>query len=100
MSRIKIGSSERDLSDANESWIVQQIRTREENGGRPCVQVFLKCGSVDVMLSTPQCAVGGGGGGRAPNQKEQEIFQLWNSRHMNSPEWAIGNLIAFLKQVE
>jgi hypothetical protein len=99
VSIIKIGEGEKPLSEASESWIVHQVRARESDGGLPCVQIFVKCSSVDLILSTPQCA-GVGGGGRLPNQKEQEIFELWNSRHLNRPDWAVGNLIALIKQLQ
>jgi hypothetical protein len=98
MNRIRIGSSERELSDANENWIVQQVREREHDGQSVCVQVVLKDNNVDMVLSTPQCG-GGSGGGRPPNQKEAAIFQLWNERHLNQNNWAVGDLIAFLKQI-
>ena len=99
MSKIRIGSSERELSEASESWITQQVREREHDGQSICVQVVLKIDNVDMVLSTPQCGGGPGGRGRRPNQKEQEIFQLWNDRHLDQNDWAVGNLIAFLKQL-
>jgi hypothetical protein len=98
MSKIRIGNSEKELSEASESWITQQVRDREHDGQSVCVQVILKDDGVDMILSTPQCS-GGGGGGRQPNQKEREIFELWNDRHLSHTTWAVGNLIAFLKQL-
>jgi len=98
MSKIKIGESERDLSEVNESWITHQVREREQNGESVCVQVKLKDDGVEMILSTPQCGCGGGGG-RLPNEKEKSIFELWNTRHLNQHKWEVGNLIAFLKQL-
>ena len=97
MSTISIGQSQRNLEDASESWIASQVNGRKHDGQAVCVQIQLKTAGLDMMLSTPQC--GGGGGGRPPNPKELEIFELWNSRHMNQQNWEVGNLIAFLKQL-
>ena len=98
MSKIRIGNSEKELSEASESWITHQVRERQHDGQPVFVQVILKTDDVDMVLSTPQCG-GGGGGGRGPNRKESEIFELWNQRHLNQNDWAAGNLIAFLKQL-
>lgn len=98
MNKIRIGSSEKHLSEATESWITHQVRERQQDGQSVCVQVVLRDDCVDMVLSTPQCG-GGVGGGRQPNQKEQEIFDLWHSRHLSQTDWAVGNLIAFLKQL-
>ena len=51
MNRIQIGSSERDLSQATESWITQQVRERQEDGQSICVQITLKGDGVDMVLS-------------------------------------------------
>jgi hypothetical protein len=100
MNKIIIGSSEKELSDASESWITQQVRERQHAGQIFCVRVILKTGCVDMILATLGCGSGGGGGGRSPNHKEQEIFALWNERHLNQSNWALRNLIAFLKQLK
>jgi hypothetical protein len=97
MNTIRIGQAEKALSQATESWITHQVLEREKDGVPVCVQVILKDDGVDMILATPQCG-GGGGGGRLPNAREQELFKLWEERHLNRREWAVGNLIAFLKQ--
>jgi len=51
-----------------------------------------------MTLTTPGC-VTGGGGGRAPNANEREIFQLWNERRLNDIDFTGGNLVAFLAQL-
>lgn len=99
MNKIIIGRSEKELSEASESWITQQVRERQHAGETFCVRIILKTDCVDMILATLGCGNGGGGGGRSPNHKEQEIFALWNERHLNQPGWAVGNLIAFLKQL-
>lgn len=98
MSKIQIGSSERELSEASESWITQQVRERQHDGQKVCVRVSLKTDGIDMILATPGCGCGGGGG-RAPTSRERAIFDLWNERHLNVADWGVGNLIAFLKQL-
>src|ERR1700722_4417719 len=97
MYTVKIGSNEKPLNEVTESWVVHQVHERRENNQSVCAQVILKDSSVDMILSTPAC--GGGGGGREPNHKEHEILRLWNVRHLNVQDWAVGELIAFLKQL-
>lgn len=50
MSTIQIGAIERDLNEANESWIVQQVRSRQEDGQTVCVRLRLKHACVDMIL--------------------------------------------------
>jgi len=97
MNRIRIGESEKPLNEVNESWITHQVRQRREDGQSVCAQVFLQGDNVHLVLSTPQCA-NGSGGGRQANEREQELINKWNERHLNRHDWAVGNLIAFLKQ--
>jgi hypothetical protein len=51
-----------------------------------------------MVLSTPHCSHGHGGG-RRPNEKEEEILKLWEKEHLNEPSWTAGNLFAFVKKV-
>ncbi len=99
MIKIKIGEVERDLSSANESWINQQINRRREDGLSVCVKVIIKENDLDMILSTPTC-VSSGGGGRPPRPREKTVFDLWNQRGLSEPDFAGGQLIAFLKQLK
>lgn len=94
---ITIGNETRNLDDASESWIADQIN-RHRREGTVYVVITIKDSGVDVRLSTPS-APSGAVGGRAPSRREQEIFNLWNERGLNSTDFAAGNVIAFLKQV-
>lgn len=94
---VKIGNSQKSLSDATESWIVHHVQQRKEDGRAVCVQVILKDSSIDMILSTPAC--GGGGSGRRPNAKEQKIIGLWSDDHLNERSWTVGDLVAFLRQL-
>jgi hypothetical protein len=51
-----------------------------------------------MVLSTPNCPQGHGGGGRAPNEKESEIFRIWAEEHLNHTHWKAENLHAFVRR--
>ena len=101
MITLRIGNADRELSskrDIDEGWIKSQINGRIADGIKPCVKVVIKDSECDMVLTTPSC-VGGLGGGRAPNSCEREIFGLWATRGMSSVDYTGGNLVAFLKQL-
>jgi hypothetical protein len=98
MITVRIGESERELSDATPEWVNEQITRRKNDGVSVCVRVLINSGSLNLTLSTPTCG-GGGGGGRPPNAQESEILSLWEKLHLNTAEFSGGNLVAFLKQL-
>jgi hypothetical protein len=87
------------LENVDEHWINQQINRRREDGLSVCVRVTIKEGDLDMILSTPTCG-SGGGGGRPPRPHEKVVFDLWNRRGLNDAHFTGGNLVAFLKQLE
>ena len=96
MVKIKIGPNERELEDADESWINREIN-RLRKGGKPvCVRVRIRTDSLNFTLATPGC---GGRRGRGPEPQEQEIFDLWKKRGLTQPDFTGGQLVAFLKQL-
>lgn len=100
MLTVRIAGQERqwdDPDDAEESWITQQITGQRAAGERVCVTVGIRTSYVHVGLSTPGCAFGGGG--RRPKDDEARIIDLWERRGLNDPNFAPGNLIAFLHQL-
>ncbi len=100
MVTVQIGTSgERRLEEADESWINQQINRRRAEGQPVCVRVSIQTDGLHMSLSTPSCA-GNGGGGRAPNAREQQVFDLWQQRGLNSNDFTGGNVVAFLKQLD
>lgn len=99
MSTISIDGQQRSLSDAIPQWIHDQIDPRSRDGKRSCVQVSIHTTEVDLALTTPTCQVAGSGGGRRPNAREAEIFRIWEQQKLNTSEFSVGNVIAFVKQV-
>lgn len=98
MIQIRIGNSERELGEASDGWIAQQVQERKRDHQPVCVKVILSCVGLNFALVTPPC--GGGGGGWQPNSKEKAVIELWQGCHLNHDDWAVGNLIAFLKQLK
>ncbi len=98
MIQIQIGTAERSLNDASESWINEQINRRKADGLTVCIRVKLKTDGLFMVLTTPSCSQGGGD--RSPNHRESAVLDLWDKMHMNSDNFASGNLVAFLKQVQ
>ena len=97
MIRVQIGGNERELANASESWINQQINRRRADGQSVCARVRIRNDRLNMTLSTPSCP--NGSGGRFPNRHEKEVFDLWQKRGLNKEGFTGGNLIAFLKQV-
>jgi hypothetical protein len=98
VSTIKIGNIEKPLDHAHDHWVEREIHHQRHQNRTVCVLVRLICHPVDIMLATPGCACGGGGG-RQPNATERKIFREWNERGLNRLDWTIHNLIHFLKHV-
>lgn len=95
---VKIGNEERLLSEIDAQWINQQIHRRRADGHSVCVRVQILHENLDMVLSTPNCATGGGG--RAPNRFEQVIFDLWQKLGLNDVNFTGGNVVAFLNQLK
>lgn len=99
MVTVRIGAETRNLPEADESWVNQQVARRRRDGQDVCVEVTFQTSGLNLRLATPGCG-NGGGGGRLPNNNEREVLELWAKRGLNSSEFTGGNLIAFLKQLD
>lgn len=98
MIKIRIGESERDLVDADEQWVNEQINRRRADGLKVCVKVTIQEGDLDMILATPTCG-SSPSGGRRPRLREKAVFDLWDQRGLNEAEFTGGSLVAFLKQL-
>ena len=97
MISVQIGNEKRDINDARPSWIREQLERRRRVGEPVCVQVFIDRPALHMRLSTPDCPRVAGG--REATAQEQSIFDLWEERRLNNPNFTSGNLIAFLNQI-
>ncbi len=61
MVKIRIGTSERDLREIDESWINQQVNLRRNDGVTVCARVTIHDDMVNMVLSTADCPEMGGG---------------------------------------
>ncbi len=95
MVTVRVGTEERDVKDVDQQWLCKQINGRRHEHQSDCVIVRIKADNIDMVLSTPGCAAGGGGG-RAPNHREAEIFDLWAKAHLNDAWFSCGNVHEFL----
>ncbi len=98
MVTIRIGNDTRQLEDADEVWLTQQVNTRHREGLPVCVQVTIRTSTLQVSLTTPACG-SSAGGGRPPRPDEAEIIELWNKHKLTSTEFTGGDLVAFTKQL-
>lgn len=96
--RVIIGTESRPLSDAREDWINEQVRRRSAEGA-VCVRVKVEGPDIDLVLSTPGCPTGGGGGYRRPTYLESDVLALWEGRGLLERGFSGGNLVAFLSQL-
>ncbi len=95
---VQIGDSQRSLDSVTADWIHDQIDRRQRDRASICIIVSIAEAGLNLRLSTPSCS-GLAGGGRAPTQEEQKIFDLWNERKLNSNDFSAGEVVAFLKQL-
>lgn len=95
--QVRIGEETRDLAAASETWIRDQLQRRRQDGVAVCLQVIINAGSLNMVLATAGCH--GAGGGRPPNEQERGILDLWAKRGLSDPEFSVGNVIAFLRQL-
>lgn len=100
MIKVYIDGSDRTLDQVTQSWLRDEIESRRKAGENVCVRVSIQSGSLNLTLSTPPCAAGGGGSGRAPTPQEQQIFDLWAKRGMNRNDFIVGQLSAFLSEIK
>ncbi|WP_332687980.1 hypothetical protein [Devosia sp.] len=100
MSTISINNETRPLEQADANWITRQINGRREDGVSVCVRVSIQSPNINVALATSGCQSGGGsGGGRAPNNGERDVLDLWERHKLNQSDFPAGQLVAFVGQV-
>jgi hypothetical protein len=94
---VNINGQARDGVDEN--WIAQRIEGLRRDNESICVNVLVKAAGIDLRLTAGNCPQGGGGG-RAPNSQEQEVFKMWNGFGLGSTAtFPPGKLIECLKRI-
>ena len=99
MVRVSVNGIDRDLRDVTVPWLREHIEAVRNKGLPVCVKVTTKSGDIDMILSTPSCT-SSSGESRPPRPKEREIFDLWDKHGLNSDDFNIGQLNAFLNQIK
>ena len=99
MIRVSVNGAERDNREVTVPWLREHIEPMRNQGLPVCVKVTIESGEIDMILSTPSCA-SLGSGNRPPRPKEKEIFELWDKRGLNSDNFNVGQLNAFLNQIK
>lgn len=98
MINVKIGSTERTLSEASPEWIHQQIDQRHSERASACVRIRIDEPGAIMVLTTQHCPRGTLNS-REPNRLEQSIFDLWKHNRLDEPEFKGGQLVAFLERL-
>ena len=98
MITIKIGAIERNLENADSSWINQQINGLKRHGHTVCVVVTIQADPINMTLASPTCAVAGGS--RPPNALEQRIFDLWRKHRLDQLDIHGGFVVSFLNELK
>ena len=99
MITIQINSNQKSIEEHYENWVSQQIINRRKDGVLVCVKVFIEVGSINLILTTPDCTKSNVSR-RLPNPQEKDLINLWDKKGLNEKDFTPGNLIAFLKQIK
>lgn len=99
MITVCVDGTELALSDVSEAWLIEQIQRRRADNVPVCIRISIRTPDINATLATSGCP-GGGGGGREPNPAEKRVLDLWGHHKLNEDDFAPGQLVAFLKQVE
>ena len=95
---VQIGSDERAFSDVTESWIHDQIGRRQRDNISVCIIVKIQEAGLSLQFATPGCNPSSGSG-RGLNPEEQKIADLWIQQKLNTSDFSIGSVTAFLREL-
>jgi len=98
MITIKIDTVEQQFDDFDESWVLQQINRRRHEGDPVCVVVKIDEPNVKMILATKECR-NAGGAARTLTREEEKVVERWRKHRLDEPDFAGGELLAFLKQL-
>lgn len=98
MFTVRIGTETRDIGDATENWINEQVNRRRRERQAVCVELVVNTSGLNLRLATAGCGAGGGGS-RPPNANESRVLKLWEHRGLSATDLTAGQVIAFLKEL-
>jgi hypothetical protein len=96
---VQIGDTVLDLSAVTQSWLEDQIGRRKRDHQPICVVLRIQEPGLDIKLATQACGSSGGGGGRPPNPREQDIITLWNDRNISAGDFSAGHFYSFIQHL-
>jgi len=94
---VSFGTIQRSNDEITAGWIAAQAHARKKDGIPVCALIAIRGSDIDLRLPAGDCGPGGGGG-RMPNSREQELIQLWRKFHLDGKQFSPGLLQAFVKQ--
>jgi hypothetical protein len=97
--RVIVAGVDRALSEVTVPWLREHIDGARAKGISLCIQVTIKSGDIDMILSTPDCP-SIPGPRRPARPKEQELFDLWEKHRLDTNNFPVGELNAFLSAVK
>ncbi len=62
------------------------------------MRVVIQTADLNIVLQTPNCGIGGGGG-RPPNAHERKILDLWNMEGLNNVAFTVRAVVDFTERV-
>ena len=97
MIKVKIGSTQKELKDVNQSWVHEMIDLLRKSNEPECIIVTIEEPSINITFSKG-CNRAASSDTARFNEQERRIIELWE-KHMGKDELVPGQLVAFLNQL-
>lgn len=98
MISIRINGEEQRNANITEQWIAEQINNRKHTGQTICVVFQIRCGDINVNLSSGECPPAGNGKPVSSfNAKTQKVIKVWEDRGLREKKVNTGRVISFWK---
>ena len=97
MIKVKIGPTQKELKDVDQSWVHEMISLLRKSNEPECIIVMIEEPSINITFSKG-CNRAGSSDIARFNEQERKIIELWE-KHMGKDELVPGQLVAFLSQL-